>query len=212
MEDINVDSIREWLELHAHRYYEKGTDEYNLMFSILSNHPNYEDWKFKEPLAFKITRLPKKKYVQVYAKFEGLKKDGGWRIVSWRNCVKKEVNKPTDLQKLNQSMRFEIRDQIRTFKTFHPIPKCELCECMNANKIEVDHDKNRGGLYSTLRDQYIEQNENDVPDTFWWDSSSHSFRFSSAAKWLGWIEGWKQFHAQHAHLRYLCEDCNKIER
>ena len=195
-----MDEVRDWLNAHAHRYFPKGCEEFDLMRTLLIQHPNYSDWKYQEPIAFKTTRSPKKKAIQVLVKFEGLE----WRSVSWRACVNKKVKKITDLEKCSSAMRYAIREQISAFKMFNFRKICEICE---SNKdIEVDHDKNYY-LFSELRDDFIK--DNGVPKSYWWDKKATSFRASNSKEWLN---EWQRFHANNARLRYLCSKCNILEK
>ena len=53
-------TVKNWLEEHVHRIFNKNTEEFYIMENILKKHPNYENWKNKNIKYFKITRCPKK--------------------------------------------------------------------------------------------------------------------------------------------------------
>ena len=189
-----VDQIRDWLQQHVHRYYERGSSEFQIMHDVLLQHPNFSNWKFQEVIAFKVTRSPKKKYLQVEAKFLA----SGWRTVSWKACSQNvNYKEKTDLEKLSSAMRYSIREQVRAFRSFTGSKKCAICE--SEHGLEVDHDKSHK-LFSQLRNDFI--GYHGYPAAFWWVKKANSFRISNAKKW---DRKWQQYHADHAKLRLLCQ-------
>lgn len=207
---MNYSEIKNWLESHAHRYFEPKDEEFKVMLQILQKHHNFKNWKFQDVLAFKITRSPKKKAIQVLVNFaqnsdDGSKRKGKgkekWRNVSWKACCDDiKAKKITRHAKINQAMRFSIKPQIKQFRTQNPNEICDICR--TTQHIEVDHYMQ---LFSDIRDNFLKLENNDIDYKFWWDNKNTTFRFSEKEIEARWFE----YHLQEARYRYLCSDCNK---
>ena len=164
---MNYSEIKNWLESHAHRYFEPKHEEFKVMLQILQKHHNYKNWKFQDVLAFKITRSPKKKAIQVLVNFaqnsdDGSKRKGKgkekWRNVSWKACCDDiKAKKITRHAKINQAMRFSIKPQIKQFRTQNPNEICDICR--TTQHIEVDHYMQ---LFSDIRDNFLKLENNDI--------------------------------------------------
>ena len=172
------------------------------MAELLKKHPNYNDWKFKNPVAFHIKRSPRNKAIQVHAKFQGLKK---WRIVSWVSCAKGKVTRKPDIKnQLTQAMRYSIRIQIKNWKdqnSHYLQQKCFICD--DKNHLEVDHFPN---TFSDMRDSFLEANPHIIEVILRWNNKRTTYMFP---KKNAFNTQWQRFHKKHASYRWLCSDCNK---
>lgn len=223
-EKLDYETVKAWLEKRAHQTITNKHNDFEMMNTILKNHPNYKDWKNQNCEAFKITRSPKNKALQVHIKMikpdkakETLPKistlqttkkreRNEWRIVSWVACAKGKVGQASsDKNQLTQAMRFAIRKQIKNWRSANSYnPKCALCE--KTNHLEVDHYPR---TFADMRDEFILKianvvNMNDVKIR--WDNSKISYRFE---KGESVNLKWQRYHLKCATYRWLCSDCNK---
>lgn len=233
-EQFDYDTVKQWLEARVHTTIKQTNKDFAVMQTMLSNHPNYKDWKNQECEAFKITRSARNKALQVHMKMKTpnassapaqtnaqpmgskfgdmktlKKKSDGWRIVSWVSCATgKVVRKPNDTNKLTQAMRFAVRKQIQNWRNAlgnRHNPKCVLCDCSVYAELEVDHFPN---TFASMKDDFIANvlggNIEDVKIR--WDNRKTSYRFGKGET----INAkWQRYHAGFADYRWLCKNCNK---
>ena len=190
---MEYETAKAWLEARAHRSIDKRSEDFQIMESILKNHPDYSTWKLKNVEYFKITRAPKKKHLQVYMKLEG-KSD--LRIVSWVACVKGKKRKTNSL---SSAMRSTIASQISEYNFRHPVKTCAICE--SYSNIEVDHYPKK---FRDLKREFLAENEEAIPSLYFLHSK---YIFSS--KNSKFENDWYQYHLQNAKYRYLCDKCNQ---
>lgn len=196
----NYEIVKTWLENHVHKTYNIGSDEFNIMLEILTQHPNYEMWTNKNVEAFKITRSKKNKALQTHIKI-GKK----WRIVSWVTCANGKVyRQPNKNNQISQAMRYAIRIQINNWRkkvgnAYNP--KCELCE--SSYNLEVDH---YPLTFASLRDNFIEENIKCNEIEYVWNNKHTTFKFKKNEPMK---TKWQRYHLKHATFRWLCGDCNK---
>jgi len=201
--------VKSWLESHAHQTFYPKHPEFAMLTQVLSSHPNFSTWKYQIPEAFKITRTPKRKAIQVNVKFEGMPRKNKWRTVSWVACAKGKLpRKATKKNQLTQAMRFAVRVQIRNWRKRNSFnPSCELCECSKKDQLEVDHYPRP---FATIRDQFLGKHESLFENvSLYWDNRKTSYRFQKNQKLN---TSWQRYHAKHATYRWLCSDCNKKAR
>lgn len=197
---MNYKEIKQWLESHVHRVIDSRTpDKLEIMTNVMKLHPNYDQWKLQIPTAFKISRSPKKKYLQVFVKFKDTKR---WRSVSWVACATGKIRK---VDSLGSAMRYSIKSQIRMWrqKNMHPIPKCALCNCQS--NLEVDHHPIHFAKLKTMYLQTCKTVGLDVPKNQW-DNRNTTYKFYPNSRF---DFEWQNFHFQNATFRWLCADCNK---
>lgn len=203
---VTYEEAKAWLEARAHRSICKGTEDFNIMNSILQNHPDYNKWKNTDVEYFKITRAPKKKHLQVYMKMQGISSP---RLVSWVTSVKgkkREVNEEKRIENsITSAMRTAIIPQIDHYTFTHPIRKCALCE--SYNNIEVDHYPKK---FREIKEEFLELNETredsqEIPKTYF-----HRTKWIFNSKVGNSFESqWIQYHQEQATYRYLCATCNQ---
>ena len=205
----NYNLAKSWLERRCHRTINSKHQDFPVLSKFLKRHPNYKDWKYQEPICFKITRNTQKS-LQVFVKFEGTKR---FRIVSWVACAKGGKRKnATDANKLNQAMRHAIRSQIKKYKREHPYRLCYLCG--SSSRIEVDHHPKH---FCDLRDDFIQMKKKrgDAPPVdFGYHPKKGRFIFKNGNKSNNyydqrWKMSWQRYHNKYASYRYLCSTCNK---
>lgn len=202
MADITEDGVRSWLEMHAHRTFYPNNDEFKIMLALLQRHPNYNNWKYQEITAFRITRSVQKKAIQVEIQVQ-LVKVKKWRLVSWKACIPGYSKKPDDnMTKLNSAMRYAIRKQISIFRQNNPIKKCAICN--SYTNIEVDHDTNHKS-FKVIRDEFIEKHP-DIPTNFRY--AQYNYRFQKPDE--AYKRKWQAYHNRNAVYRYLCAHCNQV--
>lgn len=218
---IDYESVKSWLEKHVHQTINSKHPEFSIMNKILQKHPNFKEWKNQDCEAFKITRSPKNKALQVHIKMTNKnkiesenpkintlktlkkKEQNEWRIVSWVACAKGKVGqKSSDKNQLTQAMRFSIRKQIKNYRDSNSYnPKCAICE--KTNQLEVDHFPL---TFAEMRDDFLSQIEDKDNIKIRWDKNKISYRFD---KGESTNTKWQRYHLKRATYRWLCSDCNK---
>ena len=197
----SYDKVKEWLQQYVHTTITKSQPEvFGEMYAILQLHPRYNDWVSQRPEHFRITRSPKKKALQVYVKFENLKRE---RLVSWVDCTdhyRPKVNEQEN--RLTQAMRSTVGWQIGQWRTFNNPRKCALCDSWN--NIEVDHHPKK---FAEIKKEFLENLVKPAPEKFFWDSKNGRFHFEKADK--EFQDQWDHFHLLQAKYRYLCSTCNQ---
>ena len=196
-------SPKKWLEQRVHCTInpENSPGDFQILCHWIKRHPNYENWKYKIPATFRITRMSKTKYLQMFVKFQNGKRE---RIVSWRDCITGTKNSKVD--PLTSAMRSAIRGQIREWRNLNSFnPKCVVCEISSKN-LEVDH---YPIPFRTLKKNFLRQqqtNEMDVKKETTWNCKTGAFQFRHHSV----VEQqWKIYHHMHGKFRWLCGDCNK---
>ena len=192
---MNYEIAKEWLEKRAHRTISKSLniEDFEIMNTLLQNHPDYKNWVNTEIEYFKITRS-KKKALQVYMKMKGISRP---RLVSWVTCV---TGKKRKVNNLSAAMRSTIATQINHFAITHPIKKCALCE--SYSNIEVDHYPMK---FRDIKKEFLEENTAEIPSIYF---LRDKYIFSNPES-SSFCEDWYQFHSEHATYRYLCATCNQ---
>lgn len=188
--DINsYTSVKSWLTNHINQSFNKQHTDFNLLHTLIQNHPNYHDWKLNNPLMFKIVF---KKYLQLMVSFQPKK----FRIVSWVRCCKKI--KPQD--SLTSAMRQAIRRQITMYKRQHPSMVCHVCQSLQ--KIEVDHYPIQ---FVTIKDDFL---LNHIAPTQFRFHPKRGYSMFQKQDTV-WKKSWQKYHLKIANYRYLCSTCNK---
>ncbi len=217
----SYDKTKTWLENHVHRNYFPRNSEFQILTSLLDRHPSKSNWKYQEPISFKISRMSGNGSLVLYVRFSGLSR---YRIVSWVACSNmklKKRQKPTSIDdQLNSAMRYAIRRQIFNYKKAHAIKNCVLCSSNGiptGNRVEVDHYPKK---FKTLKKKFVEiqKNKNKPPPTHF---DFHPKRGSSMFKdgnkvndYYGrkWKQAWQRYHNKHASYRYLCPSHNQTSK
>ena len=210
MEIKNEDNVREWLNKHCHRVYTENRNpyEFNHLLTLLKQHPNYKNWKRKEPNSFKITRSRGNKALQLMVRFPTVNTIGKYRIVSWRACANKKLNKSqssAEKDRLNSAMRYAVRVQMSKFRKSFGIQKCAVCE--NMNRIEVDHYPKK---FVDIKNEFIQKQtikNNPTPQDFLYHYKRGISMFKKED--IKWKQAWQRYHNSQATYRFLCSTCNK---
>jgi len=182
-------TLKEWLLSRVNHIYINGP-EYDLLSTLLKQHPSCHDWKLNKPYAFKII---KKKYIQLHVSFFSDKK---YRIVSWVSCCNQKIRK---INPLTSAMRQAIKRQITIYKNNHNNKQCVLCQSLE--NIEVDHVVK----FVTIKNNFI---INHTPPTLF-DTHPKRGYYMFKKSDVKWKKEWQKYHLNMASYRYLCSTCNK---
>lgn len=207
---ISYEQIKEFLEKRVHKIIKYGDPDFETMYSVLTCHPNFNNWKRVVVEYFRITRSPKKKAIQVFVKMTDAKE----RQVSWVKCSNKSVlteeivnqfkSKDTISKQLTQAMRTAIKDQMDTWKSsVFGNRKCEWCGKLTG--LEADHHPKK---FSQIKKSFLEQvslNDLVVPNDFDWYNSRYHFKKKDETFELQW----SRYHMNEATYRWLCSSCNQ---
>lgn len=188
---MNYKETKLWLTNNIGCYH-KGP-QYDVLCTLIQKHPNYNQWKFNIPNAFKIIQLHA---IQLHVLFVNTKR---YRIVSWVQCTGKIIKKDP----LTSAMRYAIKRQINQYTKIHPNKICFLCN--DVNKIEVDH---YPVTFVTIKNTFI--NNNIIPTEFNYHPKRGTYLFKPIDK--VWKRKWQIYHNKCATYRYLCSRCNKCNK
>ena len=189
---MNYETAKEWLGQRAHRRVIEGSEDFEIMNSILKNHPDYGNWLRVDVEYFQITRAPKKKSLQVYMKMRDISRP---RLVSWTACVTGKKRKNNNL---SAAMRSAIKYQVDEFSFRNPVKRCFVCD--SYNRIEVDHFPKK---FRDIKKEFLDGvDEEDIPKLYF-----------HRTKWIlpegEFLTSWQAFHEHSASYRYLCDTCNQ---
>lgn len=215
---LDYDTIKAWLEKRVHQTITSKHADFDMMNNILKKHPNYNEWKYQQCEAFKITRSPKNKALQVHIKMAKGKVDNikintiqtlqkkeksEWRIVSWVACATEKVGQKSSLKnQTTQAMRFAVRKQIKNWRNANSYnPKCALCE--KTKQLEVDH---YPITFAEMRKEFVSKITDIEKVKIRWDNNKISYRFEKGEPLNS---KWQRYHLSRATYRWLCSDCNK---
>ena len=191
-------NVKRFLKTFVHQTIDYSHGAFQVFVDTLKCHPDYESWKYKEPLSFKITRSPRKKALQVWVLFNGCKR---YRMVSWIACCSDRTRPKVDI--LTQCMRTSIQDQLVDYREQQPIQKCAICEQWSSSSLEVDH---YPVMFKTLKKQFLSQfPKSELPTASRWNGRRHVF-FKKDEKFEML---WCKYHLQNASYRLLCSKCNQ---
>ena len=189
---MNYETAKEWLTGRVHRRIVEKSADFEIMNTILKNHPDYGNWVNTDVEYFQITRAPKKKCLQVYMKMRGISRP---RLVSWTACVTGKKRKNNNL---SAAMRSAIKYQIDEFSFRNPVKRCFVCD--SYSNIEVDHFPKK---FRDIKKEFlIGVDEGDIPKLYF-----------HRTKWIlpegEFLTSWQAFHESAASFRYLCSTCNQ---
>ena len=83
-----------------------------------------------------------------------------------------------------------------------------ICNYCNLNTYDykdyhVDHDE---PPFRTLKDNFINTTELDIPDYFSYNQNSHIYAFHE--EHVDFKNAWIKYHNSHSKLQILCKSCN----
>lgn len=199
----SYDMVKNWLTLRVHTIiYPKHSDDFNTMNEIMSQHVNYSEWKNTEPEYFQITRSSKKKALQVFVKFKGLKRP---RIVSWVDCTDKNHKNSSKTDKLSQAMRYSIAPQTQRYRDFTMGErKCVKCESRAIFELEVDHFPKK---FVEIKNEFLKSHPESLVTEFGWNPVNGRYYF--LAKDSHFEKAFQVYHQNEASYRFLCRRCNQ---
>ncbi|HSW77013.1 MAG TPA: hypothetical protein VLG50_08195 [Candidatus Saccharimonadales bacterium] len=192
--DINdYNSVKNWLYKNVNKTYDsRCINEYQLLYSLIQQHPMYHQWILKIPISFKIKMV---KNIQLFVSF----KSNCYRIVSWVACC--SIKKYKKIDPLTSALRYAIRRQILIYKQHHLLKQCALCH--NTYHIEVDHHPIK---FCDIKTQFL-NNVLSVPINFRYHAKCGIYMFLKTDQ--SFKLAWQRYHKKLAQYRYLCSDCNK---
>ena len=124
-----------------------------------------------------------------------------------KGCV---TGKPkSSMQNLQEACRVAIDPQTNAYRNAHKTQPCVKCNCLSY-RMEVDHNYDELLQFQTLFENFMDECKIDnvkIPETF--DKNKGNQKCFKPTD-SDFEKRWQQYHHDHAILRMLCFDCNRL--